>query len=126
MIEIIINSKTPLTKSRGDLEYDIEELIEGSGEWAGGGGGQRGWDIVLEIYDDAQAERWLRTLTTFLRKWGVPEDTFLEAWDGEERFGRRDVFPRDVTRHAPRAPKPCKRQRPGEAEPGAAPDRGGR
>jgi hypothetical protein len=93
VVEIIVNSRTPMKKSRGDLEYDIEQLIEGSGEWAGGGGGKRGWDIVLEIYDDTQVRRWLDALAAFLREWGVPEDTFLEAWDGEERIARVDVFP---------------------------------
>jgi hypothetical protein len=106
MVEIIVNSNTSLGKPRGDLEYDIEELIEGSGECAGGGGGKGGWDIVLEIYDDAQVQRWLKRLAAFLRKWGVPEDTFLEAWDGEKRIDRVEVFPASGYPKPPRAPKP--------------------
>jgi hypothetical protein len=50
---------------------------------------------------------WMQRLVEFLREWGVPPDTYLVGWFGDEQRGRLDVFPTQ-----------------GNADPGTADDRG--
>jgi hypothetical protein len=77
--EIYIYSKvySPaiLSEGRGGLEDDLQDFMGDAGEITGGGGGDRGWNVDLEV--TADAEVWLERICEFLRQWGVAEDTHL-------------------------------------------------
>ena len=96
--EVFIYSKRSspaLEEGRGGLEEDLEEFLAGAGEVTGGGGGDRGWNVDLEIWGDV--EPWLERLCQFLRDWGVPGDTYLcifpAGWSGDTQPRHVDVFP---------------------------------
>ncbi len=65
-------------EGRGGLEDDLEEFLGGAGEVTGGGSGERGWNVDLEVAGDMEA--WIPRLRAFLREWGVPEDTYLKVY----------------------------------------------
>jgi hypothetical protein len=85
--DIFIYSKKPLREPRGGLEDDLDDFLEGAGEVTGGGSGTTGWNFDVEIFDESQIEEWVKRLTTFLKKWKVPKDTYLKIGDR-----RIDVF----------------------------------
>jgi hypothetical protein len=92
---IYLYSKLPLCRSRGDLEDDVEALLGAEGECVGGGGGvgKPGWNLDFEIVDLDRLDFWMQRLVEFLREWGVPPDTYLDGWSGDDHRGRVEVFP---------------------------------
>lgn len=76
-MDIFIYSSKPLPQGRGALEDDIDVLLGDAGEVTGGGIGQAGWNVDVEIYDTSDAEEELEKLREFLRQWPVPSDTYL-------------------------------------------------
>src|SRR5437016_8258209 len=90
--DIYVYSKLPLGRSRDDLEEDIEALLGDEGECIGRGRGKPGWNVDFEIFDPDRLDFWMRRLVEFLREWGVPPDTYLVGWLGDEQRGRLDVF----------------------------------
>ena len=75
-------------EGRQGLEDDLEAFLDGAGEVTGGGSGEVGWNIDLEINTPWPfARRWVPRLCGFLRQWGVPPDTYLMV--GQQRV---DVF----------------------------------
>jgi len=92
---IHIYSMLSLGQSRGDLEDDIQDRFNGEVEVAGGGQGQGGWNVDLELLDEgADVHRFATILVTFLQKWGVPSDTYLNVFssdwvDGQEPTASR-------------------------------------
>ena len=77
---IYIYSERSLREARGSLEDDLEDFLGEAGEVTGGGGGERGWNIDLELFEDESAEQWIERLVVFLREWGVPEDAYLKVF----------------------------------------------
>jgi hypothetical protein len=60
----------------GDLEDVIDDVLGERGETTGGGWGNRGGNVDVELYDDADWERTLGELVGPLIEEGVP----LDAW----------------------------------------------
>ena len=50
MAEIFIYSSLDLREARGNLEDDLEEFLEETGETTGGGGGMSGWNVDLKFH----------------------------------------------------------------------------
>jgi hypothetical protein len=95
--EIHIYSNLHLGQSCGNLEDDIQAHFEGDIEVSGGGQGQAGWNVDLELLDEeADVHRFAKKLIKFLLKWGVPRDTYLKVftsdWKDGQEAERIDVF----------------------------------
>ena len=82
-----------LGQPRTELEDDLDALLEGAGEVAGGGGGEAGWNIDVLLGDATEAKRWVDRLAEFLRERGVPEDTRFDVISEDQRQRRIEVFP---------------------------------
>ena len=94
MADIYIYSSLHLREARGNLEDDLNDFLGDSGEVTGGGGGERGWNVNLEVADESLTEH-IAKLKDFLVGWGVPPDAFfdvIEMRDREEHTTRHDVF----------------------------------
>ena len=94
---IYIYSALALGQARGNLEDDIQDQFEEEIEVAGGGGGQLGWNVDLELLqEDADVQQFAKKLAKFLRKWGVPRDTYLDLyasdWVEGQKPTRLNVF----------------------------------
>lgn len=88
--EIHIYSKLDLGQPRGDLEDDLQERFEEEIEITGGGQGQGGWNVDLELLDeDADVHRFVKRLVKFLQKWTVPRDTYLNVFTSEWVEGKK-------------------------------------
>lgn len=81
--EVFINSKSPLGKSRWELEEDVEAFFAGKIEITGGGGGSMGWNIDILIHHDGALKPQIEALKAFLSGWRVPQDTSLSIILGE-------------------------------------------
>jgi hypothetical protein len=92
MPDIFIYSKHPLGEARQDLEDDLESLLAGAGQCTGGGQGEGGWNIDLEVHDPDATGEWADRIAGFLRERPVPRDTFLVVWWSPERQSRLHVF----------------------------------
>ena len=81
-----------LSEGRDGLEDDLDEFLGEAGETTGGGGGERGWNIDLEVIEDA--ELWIGRICEFLRNWGVAQDTYLCVYpeNGVEETEQRVVM----------------------------------
>jgi hypothetical protein len=89
---VYIYSKRRLQEARGNLEDDLDDLLSGAGEVTGGGVGEMGWNIDVELEDTASVETWIHRLAEFLRGWGVPQDTLFEVISDGSEPRRVDVF----------------------------------
>jgi hypothetical protein len=89
---VYIYSKQRLQEPLGNLEDDLDDLLSGAGEVTGGGAGEMGWNIDVELEDTASVETWTPRLAEFLRGWGVPQDTFFEVISDRSEPRRIDVF----------------------------------
>ena len=89
---VFIYSYQRLSEARIDLEDAPEDFLSGAGEVTGGGVWSNGWNIDLELRDDADVEHWADRLAGFLRDRGVPKDTFLEITTEGSESRRVDVF----------------------------------
>ena len=90
MVEIYIYASIGLRLARGNLEDDIESMLGSAVKVTGGGGGDCGWNIDLEV-DDAILADPIEKVKAFLFGWGVPPDTYLDVWHGEGHRTRHDV-----------------------------------
>ncbi len=87
--EIHIYSKLDLGQSRGNLEDDVQDRFEDDIEVSGGGQGESGWNVDLELLDeDADVHRFAKKLVKFLQKWGVPRDTYLKVFTSDWKEGQ--------------------------------------
>lgn len=93
MPDIFIYSKQPLEEARQDLEDDLETFLGSAGQCTGGGQGEGGWNIDLEIFRVSDLEACAARIGEFLRRRPVPQDTYLVLWFSPERQSRVDVFP---------------------------------
>ena len=66
-------------EGRGGLEDDLDEFLKGVGETTGGGSGAGGWNLDLEFEEGVDLDVWVEKLISFLRRWGVPQDTYLDV-----------------------------------------------
>lgn len=91
MVEIYIYSSICLREPRGNLEDDLASILGSAVTVTGGGGGDRGWNIDLEV-DNVALPDPIEKVKAFLRGWGVPPDTHLDVWDSAEKRTRHDVY----------------------------------
>jgi hypothetical protein len=89
---VFIYSYQRLSEPRIELEDALEDFLSGVGEVTGGGVGSNGWNIDLELRDDADVEQWADRLAEFLRDRKVAKDTFLEITTEGSESRRVDVF----------------------------------
>ena len=77
-MQVFIYYYSKLGAPRGDVEAELEALLEGRGEVTGGGGGVSGGNIDLELDcdDPAQVVQEIRQL---LRKLSLPANTVLDV-----------------------------------------------
>lgn len=92
MAEIFVYSGQSLGEARQDLEDDLEALLGAAGQCTGGGSGEAGWNIDLEVYEAAALEAWGQRIVAFLRERPVPPDTYLILWPSQDKESRIDVF----------------------------------
>jgi len=92
MPDVFIYSALPLGEARGDLEDDLEVLLGSAGQCTGGGAGELGWNIDLEIYDTEAVEQWIEQVVKYLCARPVPLDTYLVIWWSSERRSEMQVF----------------------------------
>lgn len=99
---IYIYSSQILREPRGNLEVDLDDFLKDAGEVTGGGGGERGWNIDLEI--EGATGWWPSRIADFLWNWGVPLDTYLSVyeddWNEGDDFLWVDVYPRTDSQQA--------------------------
>ena len=87
---IYIYSKLDLGQSRGNLEDDIQDHFEDEIEVTGGGQGQGGWNVDLELLEeDDDVHCFADKLVKFLQKWGVPRDTYLDLYESDWVEGQK-------------------------------------
>lgn len=98
-IYIHIYSNKALGEPRTDLEDELEDLLGDAGECTGGGQGNSGWNIDLEIFEKDHIEKWTICIKDFLKERSVPNDTYFDVLpvDWQEGMERRvvNVFPED-------------------------------
>ncbi len=92
MPDIFIYSREPLGEARQGLEDDLDGLLAGAGECTGGGCGERGWNIDLDVFDLATTDSWVERIIDYLRKRPVPRDTYVTVWWSPERQRKIYVF----------------------------------
>lgn len=80
-MDVFIYFDRPLPLPRGVIEDAVDEALGERGEVTGAGGGARGDNIDIEIYDDAD-KAVILLIKQVLRDLNVPSDTFLVV-DGE-------------------------------------------
>src|SRR5262245_44956726 len=66
--------------ARGELGFDLEELLGAAGEITGGGSGVQGFNIDLELNDDEDLEQWITRLRDFLRQQGARPGTYFTIY----------------------------------------------
>ena len=81
-------SNEQLAQGRSALEDDLDDFLKDAGQVTGGGSGDLGWNVDLEVVVD-DLEPLLERLVGFLRGWPVPPDAYMMI--GERRL---DVFPK--------------------------------
>ena len=85
-------SEQSLGEARQDLEDDLEALLGTAGQCTGGGSGEAGWNIDLEVYEGAALEAWAQRIVALLRERPVPPDTYLILWRSRDDRSRIEVF----------------------------------
>jgi hypothetical protein len=77
-MQVFIYYYTQLGRPRGEIEAELDTLLDGRGEVTGGGGGISGGNIDVEIDcdDPSQVVEELRQL---LRKLSLPANTILDV-----------------------------------------------
>ncbi len=78
-VRVTAKQSSPAMQQAGriGLEEELEDLLGDAGEVGDGGSGSMGWDVNLELFDDAEVQPWVEKLTAFLRTWGAPADTAI-------------------------------------------------
>jgi hypothetical protein len=77
-MQVLIYYYRQLAVPRGDIEAELEALLEGRGEVSGGGGGIGGGNIDLEIESDDPVQV-LEEIRQLLRKLSLPTNTVLDV-----------------------------------------------
>jgi hypothetical protein len=70
---------------RGDLEDAIEEWLDGRAEVCGGGSGEGGWDIDLEVPGATVPEGFVQELLAFLRAHGPSPEVAVRVVEYRQR-----------------------------------------
>jgi len=86
-MDVFIYFSPRLTIPRDEIEDALQEHLGNRGEITGGGSGQRGANIDIEIFDDESGPELLQGVERTLRRMGVPQDTYLDV-DGQ----RQDLY----------------------------------
>jgi hypothetical protein len=84
-------------KIRGDLEFDAESFFApDDGLFAGAGGWEKGFDVEIELADEARWEERVPRLKQFLKDAGYPQGTYIEVfppdWDEGDEVPYFEVF----------------------------------
>ncbi|QDT47600.1 hypothetical protein Pan258_16360 [Symmachiella dynata] len=92
---IYIYSKSPAPVDRYELEEDLQDFLGDDGMVSGGGAGDTGWNIDLEV-ESASAEDVIQRLIPFLKEKQVGSDTHLDVfppdWKEGDEKRRVNVF----------------------------------
>lgn len=92
---IYIYSKSPAPVDRYELEEDLQDFLGDDGMVSGGGAGDTGWNIDLEV-ESASAEDVIQRLIPFLKEKQVGRDTYFEVfppdWKEGDEKRRVNVF----------------------------------
>lgn len=96
MADIYINfPECPTGCVRGDIEFDLEDMLLDRGRISGGGAvvGGPGFSVDIEFLSDdrAEVEDFLASLVKYLRSLPAPEGTKLVIIVGDEEPGHRVV-----------------------------------
>lgn len=83
-MDVYIFIPPPLPVPRDEIEQAIEEALDDDGEVTGGGSGESGANIDVELFDDEHARGQLETIRDVLRRFGVPRGSYVRF--GQERF----------------------------------------
>jgi len=72
-------------QGRDEVEDPLNDALEatGIGEVSGGGGGDKGSNIDIEIYDKSRLHEALTLIRTTLQELGVPTTTTIRTFDDE-------------------------------------------
>lgn len=98
MADIYVNFPTmPTGYIRGDIDFELGELIKGRGSVSGGGAGLKDSrfhvDLELDTEDPNQVEEFITILLNYLRALPAPEGTELVVVIGDPEDGeRRPVY----------------------------------
>ena len=82
---LFIASWTPLGRSRGELEDEIEELLGDVAQVSGGGQGAGGWNIDIDLLEPESLEWCIARIQEYLRSQRVPADTVIDIVRRERR-----------------------------------------
>jgi hypothetical protein len=77
-MQVYIYYYSQLGVPRGDIEAELQALLEGRGEVTGGGGGVSGGNIDVEI-DSDDPVRAVEEIRQLLRKLSLPTNTVLDV-----------------------------------------------
>ena len=75
--DISIYSKSELCIGRQALEDELADLLGGYGEVTGGGVGDRGWHVDIEIFEESLTDQILGKIIALLCEQQGPPDTYL-------------------------------------------------
>jgi hypothetical protein len=95
--QVHLYSRLPYNQSRSDLEEAIDEHFAGRAEVTGGGSGTKGWNVDIELLNDAvDFSAFVQELVRYLRLMGVPSDSYLNlfpaGWVEGMPVARTNVF----------------------------------
>jgi hypothetical protein len=79
-IELSVYFYSKIDFYRTKLEDDLEELLSENGEVTGGGSGESGSNIDLEIFDPENLPAHIKRIRKLLRKYKVPLDTIIRVF----------------------------------------------
>ena len=85
---LYIYSAGDAPEARQDLEDDLEEILGDMAEVSGGGQGERGWNIDIELYVPENLESAIDQIRTYLQEKNVSRDTYIRVI----RSDRRPVY----------------------------------
>ena len=82
--------------ARGDLEFDLEELLGTAGEITGGGSGIEGFNIDVALTVGEDWESWVVLIRDFLRRQKARPGTYLNVfppdWTSGMEHRRVEVY----------------------------------
>ena len=91
--DLFIYSNLPLTCGRDVVEDAVDDAISGNGEVTGGGSGDAGWNVDVELFSADDTDAHVAAIVRTLRELPVPNDTYLVFGADQSRV---NVYPRDT------------------------------
>ncbi len=82
---IFINGSSSLGQARGDVEDEVSEALDEMAEVTGGGAGEAGWNIDIEVHDGRDVEHCVQRVREILLGVGVAAATKISIVRTEER-----------------------------------------